>query len=256
MEASIEDLSVSGYVAELYDGIQGEGLFAGYHHAFIRLAGCNLQCQYCDTKFALDTSVPFKVYRAGMTLVKELSNPVQVATIVSELKFLLDMSDSISGICITGGEPLCQPVFLRNLMKSLKVFGISLHLETNGTLPESLDQVIDVLDITAMDIKLPSTSGRDDLWEKSEAFLKKARTKFVFVKMAVDELTTPEEVKRAAKIVQSTGLGVPIFLQPVTDEAGVATISFRHIMELLEVCNHHVKDVRVMPQLHKIIGSR
>ena len=250
-----EDDPVVGYLAELFDGIQGEGLFAGYHHAFVRFSGCGLGCKYCDTEYAQKQDRPYQILRGGKTVVKQLDNPVDVSTVVKDLRSLLDSTASISAICITGGEPLEQPRFLRRLLKAVEVFELPILLETNGVEFDNLDHVLDLVDLISADIKLPSTSGRDDLWERHSAFLRVARHKQVSIKMAIDESTAPEEVERAARIIQETVDEAPVFLQPVTDAAGAQTVSYRHIMHLYEICVILKRDVRVMPQLHKIIGS-
>jgi len=250
-----EEQPVLGYLSELFDGIQGEGAFAGYHHAFVRLAGCSLGCRYCDTQYAQRQDGQFRVFRGAATVVKELDNPVEVGAVVKALKSLLETSNSISIVCVTGGEPLEQPHFLRQLLKTIEVFEVPVLLETNGVEHENLDHVIDLLELISVDIKLPSTSGRSDLWDRHTAFLRTARYKQVYVKMVIDESTELEEVEQAAKIIHETVDEAPVFLQPVSDAAGAPAISYRHIMELYEVCARYAKDIRVMPQVHKIIGS-
>lgn len=255
MAAEQGETSFKGYVAELFDGIQGEGLFAGYHHAFIRLSGCSLGCTYCDTEYAQQRVQRCRVLRHCATVIRELANPVGVPAVVEELRLLLETSKSVTAISVTGGEPLEQPHFLRYLINSLKSLNLPVHLETSGAMPDELGDVLDLVDVISADIKLPSTSGRDDLWERSALFLKKAHKRFVFVKIAINELTETEEVGRAASIVSEVDEAMPVFLQPAADKAGVIAISSRRIMELYEVCTDYLRDVRVMPQIHKVIGS-
>ncbi|HHQ45091.1 MAG TPA: 7-carboxy-7-deazaguanine synthase QueE, partial [Candidatus Altiarchaeales archaeon] len=71
---------------EIFSSIQGEGKFMGIPQVFIRLAGCNLSCSWCDTPQS----------KGGG---KEMS----VETVVSEVELL-----GIKSVCITGGEPLLQ----------------------------------------------------------------------------------------------------------------------------------------------------
>ena len=247
--------SAVGYLAEMFEGIQGEGLFAGYHHAFIRLAGCHLGCKYCDTQYAQKQDGPFRVLGRSGAVMKELENPTSVATTVNELASLAKSSPSLSAICVTGGEPLEQPDFLGELLKAIKPFELPILLETNGVEYESLGRILNLLNVISIDIKLPSTSGRNDLWERHEAFLQVARHKQVFIKVAIDETTEPAEVQRAAEMVAGTLDDPPFFLQPVTDSSGALTVSYRHILELFDVCARQLRDVRVMPQIHKVIGS-
>ena len=244
-----------GYVSELFDGIQGEGLFAGYRQAFIRFSGCGLGCDYCDTKHAQEREGMFRVFRGGTVPIREHKNPVEVKTIVGELDDLLATIESITAISITGGEPLEQPRFLRQLLLALKALGHKVHLETNGVESDALALVQDLCDVISMDIKLPSVCGRDDLWDRHAEFLKRAQECSLVIKIPIARLTKPSEIEQAAGMIKEAGRGAPVFLQPIADKNGDITISYRQIIELYEVCRRHVEDVRVIPQIHKVIGS-
>ena len=60
---------------------------------------------------------------------------------------------------LTGGEPLLQVDFIKNLAPKIKERGLKVYLETNGTMPERLSEIIGHVDTVAMDVKLPSISG-------------------------------------------------------------------------------------------------
>jgi len=96
-------------VKEIFLSIQGEGGRTGRTTTFVRLAGCNLKCSFCDTDFS------------GGVRLKEV-------TIVELCKKL-----GCPWVCITGGEPLIQKI--DNLVKLLRDSGFFVQLETNGTLP-------------------------------------------------------------------------------------------------------------------------
>jgi len=120
----METLSVS----ELFVSIQGESLAAGRPCAFVRLAGCNLRCAYCDTNYAWDAE-------AGRAMAVG-----DVAAWVSRSGTLL--------VEITGGEPLLQPA-VYPLMETLIDRGLEVLLETNGHVdargvPERVTRIIDV----------------------------------------------------------------------------------------------------------------
>lgn len=97
-------------LTEIFYTIQGEGPFAGTPAVFIRLAGCNLQCHWCDTEYPTNFSL-------------------SVDQIVGEVaKFRED-----GLVVITGGEPFRQPII--PLIRKLPLHGYKVQIETNGTVP-------------------------------------------------------------------------------------------------------------------------
>ncbi len=103
-------------VAEIFESISGEiGMFPqGSPTTFIRLAGCNLRCPWCDTKWA-----------NGMD-----------SGILMDLDEVTDSVDSLQWdqVLITGGEPLIQRKQLLKLIYRLKAKGYEIQVETNGSL--------------------------------------------------------------------------------------------------------------------------
>lgn len=98
-------------VIEQFDSIQGEGIFIGRPCTFVRLAGCNLTCEWCDTKNSWDP-------KAGQEL--------EITQIVAHCYNGL--------VVITGGEP-CMNHDLFELVQRLQMEGHKVNIETNGTLP-------------------------------------------------------------------------------------------------------------------------
>lgn len=117
-----QDLSApdSLSVNSIFYTIQGEGPFAGTPAVFIRLAGCNLQCPFCDTEYT-DHLV---------------NDPVEVINrairLVPKNLIILAGSDNAPLVVITGGEPFRQDI--RRLVKMLLNYGFRVQIETNGTL--------------------------------------------------------------------------------------------------------------------------
>jgi 7-carboxy-7-deazaguanine synthase len=141
-------------VCEIYTSIQGESSFVGLPCTFIRLAGCNLRCLYCDTTYALEGGEERSV------------------------EHILEEVDSYgqSLVEITGGEPLFQeetPLLASALLER----GCTVLVETNGSLDIS---VLPDHAIRIMDIKCPS-SGQSDkvLWENTWKLTKSDEVKFV-----------------------------------------------------------------------------
>ena len=82
-------------------------------------------------------------------------------------------------VSFTGGEPLLHGPFIRALAEQLDA---PIFLETNGTLYQQLEEILDIVDIISMDIKLPSII-RTPQWEAHKAFLRLAREKDLYVKL-------------------------------------------------------------------------
>lgn len=111
-------------VAETFLSYQGEGVTCGKRTFFIRLAGCNLKCSWCDTEYARD-----KTRGEEMTW-QDLNSKLQDA--------MYDDTDLID-ICLTGGEPLLQQDD-KDLLKFMDTNRMrhSINVETNGTIAPSL----------------------------------------------------------------------------------------------------------------------
>jgi 7-carboxy-7-deazaguanine synthase len=121
-------------VHSIFFTIQGEGPFCGTPAVFIRLAGCNLMCDMCDTDYTTNryTAQPFDVARRAV----EAPNYSECAAYdpsmdPSELTYSLWQGL----VVITGGEPFRQPAALANLVRELISRGCYVQIETNGTLP-------------------------------------------------------------------------------------------------------------------------
>ena len=104
-------------IVEIFHSVQGEAFHAGVPHVFIRFGNCNLRCEWCDTDFLTYEEM-------------ELEN------IVDEV-----LSYNCKRVIFTGGEPCLQD--LETIGKALKVHGINLSVETNGTIkvPEIIDWI-------------------------------------------------------------------------------------------------------------------
>ncbi|MEM4167764.1 MAG: 7-carboxy-7-deazaguanine synthase QueE [Candidatus Caldarchaeum sp.] len=105
------------YVTELYTSFQGEGPYVGRQAIFLRLAGCNLSCSWCDSRFSWDKKYPAFVE----------------PTIFSTASLTEKLRRFQQKLCVvTGGEPLLQEKALAEL--SVNLAGEKeLQIETNGT---------------------------------------------------------------------------------------------------------------------------
>ncbi len=141
-------------VTEIFYSLQGESRPAGYPTVFVRLTGCPLRCQYCDTAYAFEGG---------------------------EWWGIDAIVDEISGyqtreICVTGGEPLAQPN-CHKLLEALCDADFDVSLETSGAIDiSSVEPRVTVV----MDIKTPGSGevGRN-LWSNLESLKSQDQLKFV-----------------------------------------------------------------------------
>lgn len=239
-----------GYLSEIFLSFQGEGTQVGRRQLFVRLAGCNLRCRYCDTPDSLERVPSCRVSAADGTL-RELANPLSAAAVLDAALPLIEAEAPVDGMALTGGEPLLQTEFLAELLADDRWPRPRL-LETNGMLPESLRAVLPLVDVVSMDIKLPSNSGERGFWDQHARFLAIAGDK-AYVKVLVDAGTDLDDVDRAAALV---GDRAAVFLQPITAGDGRVDVTANDLRRFFAAARRHVADVRVLPQTHKMLAIR
>lgn len=223
---------------EIFNSVQGEGKYAGVRQVFVRFFGCNIHCVWCDTPHSIgDTVRKFK--------------EMDLEAMLRSIDIIKDGCHSIS---LTGGEPLLQKDFIKQLLPELRRRQLPVYLDTNGTLPEELSDVIDGIDIVAMDIKLPSSAKCASFWDEHAEFLRIARSKEVFVKAVISLETEIEEVKRAVEMVAAVDANILLILQPNSFEIGGGVV--QKCMSLQDLCARRLKDVRVVPQMHRYLKVR
>jgi organic radical activating enzyme len=251
-----------GNIVEIFSGIQGEGIHVGRRQIFVRLAGCNLACDYCDQPEARVVPRLALIERtAGRRDFITARNPVGVEETVRAILRLDRPRRLHHSVSLTGGEPLMQGKFLAALLPMLRRAGLRIFLETNGTRPEELRALRRSFDIVSMDFKLPSATGREMPGRAHREFLRLAARggREVYVKAVVSSRTTEAEIVRAARLIAAVGRSMPLVIQPVTrrDRAkGSVPPHPGRLLELQAAAGMFLRDVRVIPQTHKIIGQR
>ena len=246
---------VAGNVSEIFVSFQGEGLHAGRRHLFVRLGGCPLRCRYCDTPESL---VPVAECRVlGPDGLQRQPNPLTPAELAVVVTGLAAAAPPLHAIAVTGGEPLLQTDFLVAWLAGRARGGPLVLLETAGILPVRLRRVLPWVAIVSLDVKCPSNTGERARWDEHEACLRAAVAagREVYVKMPVDETTDPDEVEVGARLVATVDRQVPLFLTPLTEPATPRLTISAPTLERLHVLASRVHpDVRVLPQLHKVLG--
>lgn len=236
---------------EIFSSIQGEGKYVGCRQVFVRLEGCNLDCKYCDTENTPGSHARCDVETyAGSREFAKLPNPRSAEQTAMEINRLCKEVPH-QAVSFTGGEPLLHAAYIREVAKELEV---PVFLETNGTLYEQLAEIIDVVDIISMDIKLPSIISKPQ-WEAHKRFIEVAKAKDLYIKLVVGEETTEEEFRQAIDLVAETAPETLFIIQPVTPYGGCKAASPEKILICQNYALSKLKDVRVIPQTHKIIAQ-
>jgi 7-carboxy-7-deazaguanine synthase len=201
-------------VTEIFRSIQGESTWAGLPCTFVRLTGCNLRCNYCDTAYAYE-------HGAQMTL-------PQVVTRVRELG--MDLVE------VTGGEPLAQEA-VPELLAALAEISTVVLVETNGSLPLPPRRRWHAI----LDVKCPGSGMAAHMhWGNLEKLQPRDEVKFVVGDRA--------DFDYAVQKIRHHGLekrGLPLLFSPVAGRLPPAELA----MWILET----KLPLRLQLQMHKII---
>ena len=140
-------------VVEIFDSLEGEGKRAGYPASFVRLAGCNLRCLYCDTMYAVDVN-PGEYHK------------MHKAEIMSRL------NQRFKRVTLTGGEPLIA-CGVCDLVSEMLADGFEVNIETNGSvdiqgfLSNLRTKPTETNLFFTIDYKLPSSGVTDKMFDKN-----------------------------------------------------------------------------------------
>lgn len=207
------------HVTEIFDSIDGEGKRTGYMAVFLRLAGCNLRCSYCDTAYSLT-----------------LEDTAEALT--EEEVFSRIRAYPWKRVTMTGGEPMLHP--LHHLCEVLGEEGYDINIETNGAVPLWRERPEGVF--YTMDFKC-SGSGMKSYMNLDNFKLLTGKDVLKFVVSSEEDL---HEMKEIVNRRFSSAHHPEFFVSPVWGRIEPA--------ELVEyVRKNRLQDVRVQVQLHKII---
>lgn len=208
-------------VAERFVSINGEGRRAGELAVFLRFCKCNLQCNFCDTRWANSDDVAPERMTVG-----------QLAEYV--------LSTGVQNVTLTGGEPLLQQN-IGSLIAALDALGCNIEIETNGSVPLKPFMPFPVRTSITMDYKLPGSKMEQFMCLDNFSHLTQTDT----VKFVVGDLA---DLNRAAEVVRTFNLTerCSVYLSPVFGQIHPETIvSFMK--------EHTLNRVRLQLQLHKYI---
>jgi len=246
-------------VHEIFLSFQGEGVLAGERQVFVRFGGCDIRCPWCDTPESLIARGPGRIERTpGAGDFTPFGNPVAPAFVVAEVARLAREHGPVRWVSITGGEPTIWAAFLARLLPDLKSLELKIFLETNSHHPEVLAPIRPHVDFVSADIKVPFSEYRIGRETYAEFLRLSLRTgpADLQVKVVVTGACPADDVVDAACLVAAVDRRIPFILQPVTPQGAVRDVpSPGRLIELQGRCLAHLDDVRIIPQLHKLVGA-
>ena len=210
-------------VVEIFHSIEGEGIRTGMPVTFIRLAGCNLRCSYCDTTYAQ------KVTDGQL---------MSIDDIVDKVRF--------QAVTITGGEPLLHTDCVKELIDKLNKTGHYINIETNG----SIDIMPFVFAVRAgrgfftVDYKCPSSGMEHEMCESNFQTMDENDV----LKFVVSDDNDISVIRQF--LIHHTSFKGTIFVSPCFGK-----VSLEHLVTEVKLLKlkYPKFDIRFQVQLHKII---
>lgn len=210
---------MEAYISEIFYSLQMEGSFIGYPAAFIRFSGCNLNCDFCDTKYAL---VPNKTKRDD-EIYKTIS------------------TFNTNRVIFTGGEPALYDDFMSYFMDKYRDY--LFFLETNGTIfiKKSIKKFKHIV------VSPKFFSINEEVLTKFKRLANSVEFKFV--------INDASEIEKVQKLSDKLGL-YPVTLQPLFDNEQPIEKYVKKTKILIEAfknSNLASKEARLIMQNHKVI---
>lgn len=208
-------------VVEKFVSINGEGTRAGQLAVFVRFAGCNLNCSFCDTMWANKENVQYEIMTA------------------EQIKSYI-ISTGVKNVTLTGGEPLLRDG-MKELLLCLSDDGLYVEIETNGSVDIEPYRIRDDFPSFTMDYKLPGSDMEQHMNTENFKNLKKTDTvKFV--------AGSHEDLERAREIIEKNGLTdiCSVYFSPV-----FGRIEPKEIVEYM--IENNLNGVNMQLQMHKFI---
>ena len=259
----------SAPVHEVFASLQGEGAFVGQPQVFVRLDGCPLRCAWCDTPHTWRAPAPEATSpdtehgerRAWLT-------PGEVVALVEACD-----PGGRRPVSLTGGEPLMWPDFVLDLGAALNGRR-RLHLETAGALPRTLAEVLPAVQHVSADLKLPAdmaspvalevpgcsreaAPASEAGWrEQRQAVLGLLSGRDACLKLVVAADRRPGDYEELLSDAAALALDLPLHLTPATPTRGVAAPPEELVAGVAEAAAARGLAVRVLPQLHALLGLR
>ncbi len=230
---------------EIFTSIEGEGILYGTKTLFVRLAGCPFTCFYCDTKesLPLDSGMEYSIDDACNLMDSNLKN-------------------NTYKVNFTGGDPLIQHEAVALLAKHIQSKKILTYLESSCFDIDRFNHVLPFIDIAKIEFKTRDSDFVDlKYYDKFIDHTMKClessvlAKKTTYIKIVVSSKTQPDEFEKLVKeifVIISKGNIDGFIIQPTY---GISEPSLDLLLNLYDLVYPYYADVKVVPQLHKLIGA-
>lgn len=233
-------------LSEIFTSVEGEGIYFGTKTMFVRLAGCHLKCFWCDTPYALSMK-DGREYELSDVLKMIDDNLVQNTYKVN----------------FTGGEPLLQHRAVYEMAKHVKSKGLRTYIESACYDAARFREILSLMDICKVEFKLSDSEvvdakHRRQLLENELRCLEEAvkNKKATYIKVVVSSLSDKKEFEELVEMVFNTieADGIEGFIiQPVY---GTGEPKLDKLFQFYDTVYPHYEQVRIVPQLQKVMGVR
>jgi 7-carboxy-7-deazaguanine synthase len=238
--------TITTKVSEIFTSIEGEGILFGTKTMFVRLAGCPFMCHWCDTPYALpmDSGIEYSIEEVKETILKNLQ-------------------PNTYKVNFTGGEPLVQHEAVIELAKFVRQKGLRVYLESSCYDAGRFAKVLPHIDICKVELKLRDSKivnekQYSNLLKNEQECLRQAinNSKTTFIKVVVTNSSNLEEFKdivaEVFKIAKPSELAGFIIQPSYRVDEPTLDVLFGFYDTVYPMYDQ----VRVVPQLHKVIGAR
>lgn len=231
--------NIKARISEIFSSIQGEGILIGTRQVFVRFSGCNLNCNYCDTPLSRDP---------------DYGNEFDIKTLHEKINDII--TPDFHSISLTGGEPLLHADFIKNFLEN---YNLPTLLETNGSLPNEIAKLTELVDYVSLDIKLPeheAVSDWDDLMNKELESIKILIEEGIntYCKLVVQPSTQADTVSSIAARIKDEipdTSKLPLVVQP-SSPLDLWAGKTQKLLEISEKAGEHL-NVLTIPQVHKLL---
>ena len=230
---------------EIFTSLEGEGVLYGTKTLFVRLAGCPFTCFYCDTKESLpmDSGQEYEISDACALIEKNLA-------------------DKTYKVNFTGGDPLVQAEAVVEMAKFIQTKKIPTYLESSCYDSKKFTKVLPFIDYIKIELKTKDSDFVDAkhysaLIENALNCLEQsvATKKPTYIKIVVSQRTTLEEFSLLVQKIFGTVSAKDLKGFIIQPTYGVAEPTLQQLLGFYDVVYSNYSEVRVVPQLHKLIGA-
>ena len=233
-------------LSEIFTSIEGEGVLFGTKTMFVRLAGCPLKCHWCDTPYAIPMD-------SGGSFSSE-----EVKQMIAE-----ELLPNTYKVNFTGGEPLVQHEAVIELAQFVREKGIKTYLESACYDSARFAKVLPYIDICKIEFKLRDSKVVDEksyptlLKNEMECFRMAVEAgKKPYIKVVVTNSSSLLEFESLIKSVRAIAKPNDIAGFIIQPSHKVDEPVLDRLFAFYDAVYPYYDQVRVIPQLHKIIGAR